>query len=92
MGYGYGELLWFDDMPSNPSDSNESLLSFVQGDYDSNDSGDFGDWCYLNTKLIKIIYKYVNRKIKCKILIIFDDKVKLPIMVKKYYLFLFTIY
>ena len=43
LGYGYGDTLWFDDMTSNPSDSNESLLSFVQDDDDSNDYGDIGD-------------------------------------------------
>lgn len=30
-------------MPSNPSDSNESLLTFFQDDDDSYDYGDFGD-------------------------------------------------
>ena len=45
LGYGHGDIIWCDDLPSNPSDSNESLHSFVQDDDDSNDYGDIGDWC-----------------------------------------------
>ena len=44
LGYGYGDIIWCDDMPSNPSDSNESSDSFVQGDDYSIDYGDIGDW------------------------------------------------
>lgn len=39
-------------MPSNPSDSNESLLSFVQDDEDSNYYDDIGDWKIIFIKMI----------------------------------------
>ena len=31
------KLVWADDMPSNPSDTDNSLLSFVQDENDSNE-------------------------------------------------------